>query len=432
MAVEERETETDAAEEAPLSRWGAFGYSNFRRFWISNVARVFGMQFRFIGSAWLVQDLTGSTVWAGIVGLSGAIPTILLVVPAGALADRVDHKKMLLISRALSTLVHSLMALVVVTGAVEVWMIVVWALLAGALSAIENPVSNAMLPRLIDMRAIRSAVALNGSIWNSMRIVGVAAAATVIGVVGIGQAFVITAVGFALSTVLVLTLRLAPVVQRPRQHGTGMLEGVRYIARERIFFATIGLSFFTSVFGSSYVILLPNFADEVLGNLDMFGPLEAATGIGALLGTFAIVRIGMGPRSGQIMLLAAALFGVLVAGFAATRWLPLSFALLFMAGFSSAIYLNLGMTTIQLRVPDELRGRVMGVWGMTWFLSAAGGVPVGFAAALIGTPLAIALGALSVSVFAVLLLGFVSELRRLPDPPSRTPGVAGAPAAGGR
>jgi MFS family permease len=420
----------DPAEEAPLSRWGAFAYPNFRRFWFASLARVFGMQFRFIGSAWLVQTLTGSTVWLGVVGLAGAVPTILLAVPAGALADRVDHKRLLLVSRTLSTTVHFAMATVVVTDAVELWMVMLWSVLAGILSAAENPAGNAMLPRLIDMRAVASAVAFNGSIWNGMRIIGPATAGVVIAWVGIGQAFMVTAVGFAVSTLLVLTLRLGPKQERRREHGAGMLEGLRYIFQQKIFLATIGLSFFTSVFGSSYVVLLPNFADEVLGNLDAFGPLEAAAGIGAFLGTLSIVRFGTGRYSGQIMLLAAAVFGVFVAGFAAARWLPLSFVLLFAAGFSSSVYLNLGMTTIQVRVPDELRGRVMGVWGMTWFLSSVGGVPVGIAATVIGTPLAIALGALSVSVFAVLLLTVVSELRHLPDPRAAR-AEAPASAAGG-
>lgn len=116
------------------------------------------------------------------------------------------------------------------------------------------------------------------------------------------------------------------------------------------------------------------------------------------------------------MLGAAALFGLFIAGFAGSQSLVWSLGLLFLASFASSMYLNIGMTTLQLRVPDELRGRVMGVWSMTWFLASIGGLPASALAEWIGAPLAVALGALSVSAFAGLLFLLSAELRRLPQP----------------
>ena len=116
------------------------------------------------------------------------------------------------------------------------------------------------------------------------------------------------------------------------------------------------------------------------------------------------------------MLAAAAVFGLFIAGFAMSRDFSRSAALLFCAGFCSSLYLNIGMATLQVLVPDQLRGRVMGVWSMTWFLSAVGGLPASALAEWIGAPLTVALGALSVSAFAGLLLIFAKELRHLPLP----------------
>lgn len=407
----------ESGEDEALPRWGALAYPNYRRYWLATLSRVFGMQFRFIGSLWLANELTGSPAWLGMVGLANAIPTIVLSIPAGALADRADARKLIMIGQGLTAVAHLALAVLTVTEIVTIWMLLAWAVLVGVLAALTNPAQNALLPRLIDMRVIASAVAYVSSIWNSMRIIGPAIAGVLIAVVGTGNAFFVSAAGFAVSTVLIAALRLKPLDRSANVDDGGMLEGVRYIFRHRIFFATIGLSFFTSLFGMSYVVLLPIFADEILGGgARSFGLMETAAGAGGLLGTLAIVRIGTGPRSGQIMLSAAALFGLWIVAFAASGSLPLSMALLFAGGFSSSMYLNLGMTTLQLRVPDELRGRVMGVWGMTWFLSSVGGGIAGFAAHLLGTPLAVALGALSVSIFAVLLLVVSAELRRMPEP----------------
>ncbi len=396
---------------------GAFSYPNYRRYWFASMAMVFGVQFRFIGSGWLVHELTGSAFWLGVPGVISALATILLTVPAGLLADRLDNQRLLVAGRALACRAHLALALLTVTGTVQVWMVLVWAGVTGVLAAVTNPAQNALLPRLIERPAMASAVALAAAIWNSMRIVGPAAAGIVIAVVGIGQAFFVTTAGYAISTLLVWSLRLEP--QAPHDHteyGGGMLDGIRYIVTQRIFLATIGLSFFSSIFGRSYVVLLPIFADDVLNaGVRGFGYLEAAAGVGALLGTLSIVRMRIGRHTGNLMIGGALVFGLWIAAFAGSRSLTLSMGLLFAGAFCASVYLNLGMTTLQLMVPDALRGRVMGVWGLTWFLSSAGGFFAATLAEFLGAPLAVAAGALCVSGFAVFVWLAFAELRSLPS-----------------
>ncbi len=401
---------------APVHSSNALRYPNYRRYWFGTMALVFAMQFRFIGSGWLVYELTDSAFWLGVPGIISAIVTVLLMLPAGALADRVDNQRLLTLGRAQAGIAHLALGLLTVTGVIEVWMVLVWAAVTGALGALTNPAQNALLPRLIERSAMASAVALNGAIWNGMRIIGPALAGIVIAVVGIGQAFFVTAAGFALSTYLVATLRLAPLERTDGLADSGMFAGLRYIAHNRIFLATIGLSFLTSIFGSSYVVLLPIFAEDILSaGVRGFGYLEAAAGVGALLGTLAIVRIPTGRHAGTVMIGAAGLFGLGIAGFAASTTLALSLALLFAGGFFSSVYLNLGMTTLQLLVPGALRGRVMGVWGLTWFLSSVGGFVAASLADFLGAPFAVALGALSVSGFALIVYVSFAEVRDIPE-----------------
>jgi len=404
----------EASSAQPELRAGALSYPAYRRYWIATIARVFGIQFRFIGSLWLVTQLSSSPIWLGIVSVASAVPTIVLSVPAGVLADRFDNRRLIVWSQALTAVCTLAMALAVVAGVATVWLVVVWSVAVGSLMAIANPAQNAILPRLIEMRAIASAVAYTNGVWNVMRIVGPAAAGVLIVLIGTGQAFFVTAAGFGISAVLIQAVKLEPVVARTSQEAGGMLEGIRYIFARKVFFATIGLSFFTSLFGTSYVVLLPTFATSVLNTgARGFGFMEAAAGLGALLGTVLFVRLGRTLPHGPAMLVAATLFGLLIAGFAASRSIPLSLLLLFGGGFASSVYLNIGMTALQILVPDELRGRVMGIWSMTYFLGSVGGLPAGIAAQWWGAPMAVALGALSVSVFAVTLMVAVPSLRRM-------------------
>jgi MFS family permease len=419
-----------SSQTAPR-RFGAFSYAPYRRFWLAALFRVFGLQFRFIGVGWLVVSEEGldlSPIWLGIVGLSAALPTIAFSVPAGIIADRYEHRGILAGGQGLTSALSLLLAIGILQDLVNVWLLIAWAVTVGCLTAVSMPAQSAILPRLIEPASMPSAVALISSIWNTMRILGPAAAGVLIAWIGIGQAFFVTAVGFALSALLIATLRLDPLERGATETYGGVLDGVRYIFRDRLFFATIGLSFFTSIFGMAYQTLLPVFAKDVLvvGSTG-FGLLETAVGVGGFLGTLTMIKVGGRPSSGIVMLAAAAVFGLFIAGFAASRDFERAAALLFCAGFFSSLYLNIGMTTLQVLVPDELRGRVMGVWSMTWFLSAVGGLPASALAEWIGAPWTVALGALSVTGFAALVFLLSKELRRLPAIESGRPVRGAAP-----
>ncbi len=414
------EPEPPAGGEASAS---AFSYRAYRRYWVGTFAAVFGERFRFIAGLWLVFELTDSPFWLGVVALAQAVPTVLLSVPAGALADRMESRLILAVTYAVIGLSHLAIALLTIAGLVELWMVIVWAMTVGALASGSTTAQNVLLPRLVDRRAMASAVAYSSAIWQTTRVVGPAVAGVSVALVGSGPSLLAAALGYALASLTIATLSLRPRPGGPSLLRGGMWEGARYIARHRVFLAVTGLSFFTSVFGTSYMILLPIFAEDVLGvGARGFGALEAAAGLGALAGTVVVVRLGAGRHTGRAIIAGAFSFGLLVAAFSATHSLLPGMALLFAAGLMQSVYLNLAMTVIQLLVPDELRGRVMGVWSVTWFLIMVGGFVSGSAATLLGTPTAIALGALAVSLFAAAVFIFAPELRRLSP--------QGAPASG--
>ncbi len=406
---------TAASADAPSQ--SALSYPNYRRYWVSAVMRVFGFQFQFIGIGWLVAvELDRSPFWLGTVWLANAIPTILLSLPGGSLADRRDPYRLMVGTQFVMLVGHVAIAVLILSGLVELWMVVVWAVANGVLWAVAVPAMNTLLPRLIEPPAMASAVALISGIWSAMRIVGPASAGVLIALVGTGHAFSVCAAVNGLAFIVMLMIRV-PRRDTSEQHDEddgGIMGGARYVFSHPVFLATIGLSFFTSVFGSSYVILLPIFADDLLNvGSEGFGFMEAMAGIGSLAGTWWVIRYGLGRRPGVLMLASAAVFGVLIAAFATTDHLAPASVLLLVSGFAAEVYLIIGMTVVQLLVPDGLRGRVMGIWSMTYFLASVGGFIAGFAAEFVGVRVTIAAGALSVTAFALAVYFASAELRRL-------------------
>lgn len=415
-----------AAPAASGPQRNALSYPSYRRYWVSAVMRIFGFQFQFIGMGWLVAvELDRSPFWLGTVWLANAIPTILLSLPGGSLADRSDPYRLMIGTQLLMVIGHTALAVLILTGLIEMWMVIAWAVSNGVLWAVAAPAMNTLLPRLIEPPAMSSAVALISGIWSALRIVGPASAGVLIALVGTGHAFSVCAAVNALAFIVMLTIRVAPrdALEGQGEHDGGVMAGLRFVFGHPVFLATIGLSFFTSVFGSSYVVLLPIFANDLLNvGAEGFGFMEAMAGIGSLAGTWWVIRRGLGRRPGVLMLASAAVFGVLIAAFATTDHLAPASVLLLISGFAAEIYLIIGMTTVQLLVPDGLRGRVMGIWSMTYFLTSVGGFIAGFAAEFIGVRITIAAGALSVTAFALAVYFASAELRRLRGDDVHPPG----------
>lgn len=406
-------------QSAAESRWGALAYPNYRRYWIAAIVRVFGIQFRFIGAGWLVAvELDQSPFWLGVVWLATSLPTILLSLPAGSLADRTEPFRLVMLSQVLSFVGHLTLGILIVTDLVTLPLVIIWAIATGTFAALAAPSMSALLPRLIERKAMASAVALNSGVWGAMRVVGPALSGVLIALVGTGQAFFVAAVTMGLSIFVLLGIKLPPrVASTGTESHQGVSGALRFIWSQPLFLSTIGLSFFASIFGSSYVVLLPIFAEDLLDvGSTGFGFMEAAAGIGAVIGTYVVLRFGIGARPGLVMLGSAAVFGVLIAGFSATDALLPAAAMLLVVGIAEEFYLVVGMTVVQLAVPDRLRGRVMGIWTMSYFLAAVGGFFAGIAAEFIGVRQTIAAGGLIVTGFSVLLFFVTHELRPLRSP----------------
>ncbi|HIN73008.1 MAG TPA: MFS transporter, partial [Dehalococcoidia bacterium] len=348
-----------------------------------------------------------------------AAPAILLNLFGGVFADRLDNRRLIMVTQTLLASLIFLLATLTLSGIIEVWQVLAIAFVAGAVNAFDQPSRQALYPHLIDRSVMMSAVALNSSIWQGTRIVAPAIAGLIIASAGIATSFYVAGSGFAIMVVVMFTLKVPPF-KRSASKGTGrdMLEGVKFIKDNSIFSSLIALTFFNSFFGMAYVILMPVFAEEILGRgATAYGLLLSVSGASSLMTT-----VYMGTRTGMngkvsVLIGGAVLSGLFIAAFALTTdWFKsfyLAMSLMFIIGIFNSMYRISIMSSLQMLVPDQMRGRVMGFYGMTYSLMPIGGMQASLVAIVVGTPIAIAIGGLAVSSFAVGLVVANPKIRGL-------------------
>ncbi len=403
-----------------LQMFTALRHSSFRRFWIGMVASVLGFQIMTVAQGWLIYILTDSPLALGYVGLAAGLPAIVLNLFGGVIADKVNQRRLLIATQTTSSMVMLALAILTLTGLVEPWHIITSAFLIGSVQAFDTPTRQSLFPHLIDREDMLNAVALNSMVWQGTRVIGPAIGGVIIGTrLGVAPGFFAPFLGFLMMAVMIATLRLPPI---KRAEGASffhdMAQGINFVRTNTIFAFLISMTFFNSIFGMSYIFILPVFARDIfnVGQIGL-GVLHAASGAGALLGTLITASLGNFQRKGWLILGGAVLFGTFLILFAVTgslfKFFPLSLVFIFCAGMSTSIYMITIMSTLQMMVPNELRGRVMGIYGMTWSLLPVGAMQSGAVAEYTSAPLAVAIGGAAVIFFAIVMGLSIRQVRTL-------------------
>jgi MFS family permease len=410
-----------AATAIPKSRQvlqalSALRHRNYRLYWFGQLSSVLAQNMEHVAQSWLVLELTNSPLLLGLTGLSYAIPSIILAFIGGAIADRADRRRIMIVSQAATAAMFFVLATLVVTESVALWHIIGLAFLSGAVRAFDRPSRMALLPQMVPKDDIPNAVAIGGTIWQLNRLVGPAVAGILIYLIGVGPTFYFCFLASLTSVCLWLFIRLA---ERSNAVGSGgllqhVIDGLNFIRTNEVFYTFIGMTFFNSVFGMSYLILMPVFARDVLAvGSQGFGFLQSVGGVGALTGTVAVAYLAHLRRGGQQAILGAIMFGLVLVLFAYSRSYPLSLVLAAAAGLAGQFYMTTINAILQLNVPEQLRGRVMGIYGLTWDLMPVGGMIAGGIAEFAGAPAAVATGGLLVAGMALAVALFLPSIRRL-------------------
>ena len=398
---------------------GALHSPLYRRYWLGSMASVGATQLLILGKGWLVFELSGSPLKLGLLGAAGAIPQILVTLFGGVLADQLDKRKVLMVTSLVVASLLLLLGVLDTSGVVKVWHVILIAVLIGFTSGFDWPARQAFFPSLIDRKHMMSAVALNSVLWQGTRMIVPAIGGIVIALTSTAIVFFASAVGYVVMFLVLASLR---VEHRAAARGNSLhqfVEGLRFIGSSKVFAVLIPLTWIGTFFGVSYLQLMPAFAEILSVGERGFGFLLSASGVGAVSGTLLIVMVQGTHRLGWLILGSAccatlALFGFgAVTGHADTMGHAYTAAIgcVFLMSMFNSMYLISTMTVLQMRVPDALRGRVMGIHGITFSLIPLGALFGGSVATAYTPPIAVAVGASIVMVAVLSVTATQREVR---------------------
>ena len=397
----------------------ALRYPAYRAYWLGLLASVSGFQMFRASQFWLIHQINENPLYLGYVGAATAVPGIVFNLFGGVFADKVDKRRLVMATQfSLAGLIF-LLGTLNFLGLVSEYHVLATAFLAGVIDAFDVPASQALFPRLISRSVLTSAVALNSSVWQGIRIVAPAIAGGIIAVFGMTPSLYVAAAGPFIMAAVIYRLYVPHVAQgASRSPVQDILEGLKFIRNNSTFGFLIGMTFYTSFFGMTYVVMMPEIAKESLGRgAGAYGTLLSVGGIGSLITTTWLGSRADIKNKGWLIVGGAVLLGITVVAFGMTtefvRSYFLAMALLFSLGMFTSLYMIPVQSALQIMVPDRMRGRVMGFYGMTYSIMPLGGLQAGALAQAIQVPFAIVVGGLAVTGFALGPALFNSKVRNL-------------------
>ena len=396
-----------------VAKLGALSNVKYRRYWLGSLASVGAIQIVTMAQSWLIVDkLGGSTVDIGILGGATAVPTILISLFGGVLADRFDRRKLIMAVSVASTALLMLLAILDAANTVQIWHVVVIASAQGLVMGFDGPVRSSYFPLLIERKHMSSAVILGAVMWQFSRLVTPIIGGILITYGGTQTVFFVGVLGWASMLLVMISLKVSsPPAEKSRNVLVDIVEGVRFILSRRDFVLLIGLTYSTHFFGMQYLQLMPFFAKRFGREADGFGIMLSALGLGALAGTFTVGKVRAHPRAGYFMLGGTLTFTAAVISFAFVPSFYVALAFLFLGGLSNTMFFLIAMTILQLRVPERMRGRVMGIYTITYSFIPLGGVMGGIVASVYDERIAITIGAVILaSIF--LFIGITQPIIR--------------------
>jgi MFS family permease len=384
---------------------------NYRRYIAGQSISLIGTWMQMAAQAWLVLTLTGSSTDLGVIVALQTLPVLLLGPYGGVIADRVDKRRLMVLLQGAMGLQALILAVLTLSGSVQLWEIGLLALGLGVNNAFENPARQSFMLEMVGPESLRNAVSLNSVLVNVARTIGPAVAGIMIATVGEGYCFALNAASFLAVIASLSTLDRSEIRPSPRSgHEPGQLrEGLSYVSSRPELIAPLLMMGAVGALAYEFQVTLPVMASQGLHvGATGYGFMTASMGLGAVVGGLFVAAKG---RTGLPTLIgASAAFGVVLALAALAPSLPLELLALALAGAASISFMSCGNSTLQLAAAPSMRGRVMSLWFVAFQGSTPiGGPIVGWVMAAAGARAGLGLGALTCVVVAMTGL---SVLRR--------------------
>jgi MFS family permease len=392
-------------------------HPNYRLWFTGQLVSLFGTWMQTTAQGFLVYELTRSPAYLGYVGFAAGIPTWLFMAYGGVFADRASRRRVLIATQSAMMVLAFILAALTFLGLIQPWHIVLLAFFLGVANAFDAPARHAFVPEMVPREDLTNAIALNSTIFNSAIAVGPAVAGVTYALFGPAWCFMINGFSFLAVIAALMMMKVKPTVRAVSDASAwqDLKDGFRYVLDQGLIRTLILIVTVTGLFGSAFVVLIPAWAVEILhGNAATNGWLQAARGFGALLGALLIASLGRFNFRGRLLTLGTLAFPTFLLVFALVRWLPLSLLALAASGGALVFTFNIANALVQTLVRDDLRGRVMGIYSLTFFgFLPIGALWIGLAAEKFGEPAAVIFNAGALLVFSALVASLAPRLRRL-------------------
>ena len=388
-------------------------HRNYRLFFSGQSVSLIGTWMQRIALPWLVYRMTGSEVLLGVVGFVAQIPSFLLAPVAGVLIDRWSRYRVLLVTQVISMIQAGILAWLSLTGALDIWHIIVLSLALGCINAFDMPARHSFVIDMVENKDdMGNAIALNSMMFNGARLIGPSVAGIVLATTGEGVCFLINALSYIFIIISLLAMRVPAIGEKKKETKifSELKEGFAYAFGFPPIKSIILLLGLVSLMGASYQVLMPVYAKDILhGDSHTFGFLMGAAGAGALLGAVYLASRESVMKLGRLIPAATALLSVGLIALAFNSSFLVSMFLMFFTGLGMMAQAAASNTIIQTITDDDKRGRVMSLYTMALMGAAPfGSLLAGWMAKLLGTPWTIFIGG------AVCLIGALVFYKKLP------------------
>jgi MFS family permease len=388
-------TSTDEKLQVQESGWAciarpiiSLSYPQFRQFWLSNLIVAIGMMVGFTARGWLIVQLTDSALLLGAVGGTWAVAFGLGSIPMGMLADRVNRRNLLVLGNGVTFLVTLAVGVLVVTDVVAIWHLLAAGAIDGLLFAVRFPAGQAITARLVPRQHLMNAISLNTASHSLPNVAGPAVGGVLIAVLGIAAAYFATTGAFLLALAMMLGVAASfGHVERAAVSSlkNDLREAYEYLLAHRDLLQLTWAMLVPFILGQSYVLLLPLFVEKELGRgPETFGALSATLGAGGVIGAMAVATFGKQHQLARLMFAGILGTGACAVAYGLSQWVPVTGAVLFAAGAAESALFAAYETLLLLRLPDEIRGRVMGLMFAVVAMFPIGAIVAGAVADVIG------------------------------------------------
>lgn len=421
MAVGVRPTLPESAPRAgwrlPLpATFSSLRHRNYRLLWVGTLISSSGDWMDQIALNWLMYALTNSPVYLGLLNFCRLAPILVFTLIGGVVADRVERRRLMFTTQSVAMVLALVLAVLVSTGVVQVWMVLLIAAGRGIMLSFNMPARQSLISELVPAEDLMNAIALNSATLNLTRVIGPAIGGGLIATVGVAGAFYLNAASFLAVLYGLAMMRFPERPPRRRKAGilTELAGGICYLRGQPALRTVVILALLPMVFGMPYMTMLTVFAKDVLavggGGL---GLLTACSGAGAMLGALTVASLRGTRRRGRLMLAGLVGFGLSLLVFSSSPWLWLSLPALMAVGASQQVYNATNNTLIQVYVDEEYRGRVTSTLFLNRGMVPLGTILAGFGTAAFGPQIAMGAMAVVLIVMALLAMRFAPAARDL-------------------